>query len=156
MGLKTYLYIGGAVIAALLVLAVKLHFAKDDRIEAERDSLFKWRSEAVEAVAEASDNRDTTNETAIGQIRAIGDSNRSLRAELDNQSQAIDDMAREAVRLRKKADEMKVIAAKAQAQRQAALRQLSDMSITPGTRDDCLALLKEANEALDIAREAGL
>ena len=84
------------------------------------------------------------------------DQDGSLRAELDNQSQAIDDMAREAVRLRKKADEMKVIAAKAQAQRQAALRQLSDMSITPGTRDDCLALLKEANEALDIAREAGL
>ena len=31
-----------------------------------------------------------------------------------------------------------------------------DMTITPGTREDCMTLLREAEEALDLVREAGL
>ena len=65
-------------------------------------------------------------------------------------------MAAEAVRLRKRADELKVIAAKAEAQRRAAYTRLSDMALTPGQRADCMALLREAEAALDLVKDSGL
>ena len=153
---RIYGYIGAALLVIGLVVGIRIHFSNDAKVRAQRDGLVTWQSDAVKAVAEASDNPDTTKDTAIGQVRELGHAYRASLDAIEDQNRTIDDMAREAVRLRKHADELKAIAAKAQAQRKSALRRLSDMSITPGTRDDCLALLREANEALDIAREAGL
>ena len=93
--------------------------------------------------------------TAPGRIVALGESNRSLKAGIETQNRTIADMAREAVRLKARAAELKAIADKAEAQRRAALTRLSDMSITPGTRSDCMILLREAEEAIDLVREAG-
>ena len=85
---------------------------------------------------------------------ALGDERRSLRVDLDTQTQHVDAMAREAVRLRARNAELQAIADKAEAQRSAALRRLSDLAITPGTRSDCETLLREANEALELVRQA--
>ncbi len=105
------------------------------------------------AVREASDNPDLEWKNAAGQVVALGASNARLKSEIQTQNAAIDEMAREAVRLRARATELKRIADKAQAQRRSALQRLNDLSITPGTREDCMTLLNEAEQALDIVRQ---
>ena len=92
--------------------------------------------------------------TAPGQIVALGETVRSQRVAIEDTNRRIDEMAREAVRLRAQADQLQEIARRAEAQRQAALRRLGDMAATPGTRSDCMTLLREAEDALDIVREA--
>lgn len=149
-------FIIGAVTLLALVAAVFIHFRHDAKVRADLANERAWGGNVIEAVAEASDNPEVTKDTAVGQIRALGDSNRSLKVAIATQNQAIDDMAREAVRLKARAAELKRIADKAEAQRQGALRKLSDMAITPGTREDCMVLLGEAEAALNIVREAGL
>lgn len=106
------------------------------------------------AVREASDNPDLEWKNAAGQVVALGESNSRLKGAIAEQNAAIDEMAREAVRLRARATELKRIADKAQAQRRSALQRLNDLSITPGTRTDCMTLLSEAEQALDIVRQA--
>lgn len=118
-----------------------------------------WAQQAgqvVLALRTASDNPKADWKTAPGQIIALGESNRSLKVAIDDSNSRIDLMAEEAVRLRARADELQEIARKAEAQRRAAYAKLSDMAITPGTRDDCMQLLREAEAALDLVREAGL
>lgn len=105
------------------------------------------------AVREASDNPELEWKNAAGQVVALGESNSRLKGAIAEQNAAIDEMAREAVRLRARATELKRIADKAQAQRRSALQRLSDLSITPGTREDCMTLLQEAEEALNIVRQ---
>lgn len=120
------------------------------------EELTQEAATVVLAIRQASENEEVTWQTASGQVIAMGESNRSLKAAVARQNQTIDDMAKEAVRLKAKAADLKKIADRAEAQRQSALRRLSDMSITPGTREDCMVLLKEAEEALNLVREAGL
>lgn len=95
-------------------------------------------------------------DTAPGQIVAMGEGIRQRDEAIRANNQRINDMAREAVRLRAKAAELKRLADKAEAQRRGALKRLSDLAITPGTRTDCMQLLREADEALNIVREAGI
>ena len=152
------LYFGLGIAAAFALLlgwALRLDYLRGDW-QAKHQALVAQAGAVVVAVREASDNPDTGWATAAGQIRALGAGNRKLRFELDEQNRRIDEMAAEAIRLRARADELRRIADRAEAQRQAALEQLSDMAITPGTRDDCLALLREAETALDLVYEAGL
>lgn len=104
---------------------------------------------------EASDNSSVTWETAPGQIVALGNSNRTLKGEIVAQNATIAQWAREAADRKAEADEWRRIAAKAEAQRASALRTLGGMAVTPGTRDDCMTLIHEAEEALNLARENG-
>lgn len=156
-------WIGGGLIALAIVAAIWSHFAGDartrDKLEertAERDKLVQQSSTVLVAIRHASENPGLSWENAAGQVVALGEDHKQLKKSVDQQNQRIDDMAREAVRLKAEADEWQRIADRAEAQRRSALRRLSDMEITPGTRDDCLQLLREAEEALDLAREAGL
>lgn len=171
MWLRFLPYIGAVLALLGIIWAVVDHFDDDAKVRAENETLTAWQDDTIEAVVEATCiedpdmvggvenadcNEDVTDETAIGQVRALGDSHRELRAEVEDTNQRLDEMAAEAVRLRARAEELQRIAAKAEAMRRAALARLSDMAITPGTREDMEALLEEANAALDIAREAGL
>lgn len=108
------------------------------------------------ALRDASGNPKLKWSGAAGQVIALGISKRDLERSIEEQNRSIRDMASEAVRLKARAAELKEIADKAEAQREAALTKLSDLSITPGTREDCMTLLKEAEEALDLVYEAGL
>ena len=138
----------------VIVTTVVLHFRADNRT---RDALAKLRDEAqtvVLATQAASGNDGVRWDTAPGQIIAIGDSNRRLKESLAVQNEAIDDMARREVAAKAEAKRLSEIARKAEAQRASALRRLSDLSLTPGTRGDCLQLLSEAEEALDMVHEA--
>lgn len=110
----------------------------------------------VAALREASDNPKLGWDQAPGQIVALGESNRTLKVAITTQNTRIDEMAREAVQMRAAADQLTRIAERAEAQRRAALNRLSDMAATPGTRSDCMILLREAEDALDLVREAGL
>jgi hypothetical protein len=144
---------GGLSIALLIALAVCWHgWGVTERA---RDLLAKQVATIVFAVRQASGNETVTQDTAAGQVIALGDSNRRLKGAIAEQNLAIDEMAAEAVRAKAHAAELKAIADKAEAQRRSALRRLSDMSITPGTRSDCLTLLREAEDALDTVRSAG-
>jgi len=144
-----------AVVCVLgIALSVTMHFRNDAKVRAELSDLKDSAQTVVLAVQAASGNNDVTWKTAPGQIIALGESNRRLKDSIAVQNASIDEMAREAVRLRKHASEMQAIAAKARAQRASALARLSDMAVTPGTRADCLQLLAEAEAALDIAHGA--
>jgi hypothetical protein len=156
LSLRSIAYIGtGLVIAALWFMAF---YFKTDRdhwkdIAGARGTLL---DKIVQAVETASGNDKVTWENAPGQIVALGESNKRLKLSIETQNQRIDEMAAEAVRLKARASELKKIADKAEAQRQSALKRLSDMSIAPGTRSDCMTLLREAEEALDLVRGAGV
>lgn len=116
-----------------------------------------WQSEAQTVVIklrEASGNDKVEWSTAAGQITALGESNRALSQSIAIQNERIDDLARNAVALRARAVELKAIADRAEAQKASALRRLSALSVTPGTRADCLVLIREADEALNLVREA--
>lgn len=145
----------GATLAALVILwSIFSHFA-DDR--ATRAALETLRSEAgtvVIKLQEASGNPKVEWSTAAGQITALGESNRSLSQSIAIQNERLDDMARQAVRARAKAVELKAIADRAEAQKASALKRLSALSVTPGTRADCMQLLREADEALNLVRSA--
>lgn len=146
------------IIAGLAVLAlvatIAIHFRNDGRVRDERDALKATARDVVLATQAASGNDKVTWETATGQIVALGESNRALKTSVELQNEAIDDLARKAVQAKARAAELQRIADKAQAQRASALRRLSDMALEPGTRDDCLTLLREAEEALDLVKEA--
>lgn len=107
-------------------------------------------SNLVTAVQVASDNKDVTIDTAAGQIVLLGDSNKTLKFEIQKQNQRLDDMAAEAVKLKSKAKELQIIADKARSQKAAALKKLSDLTIDPEIKRDCETLVREADRALDI------
>ena len=153
MGLRGYIGLGMLLAALIAWVLIDSHLTEDKRIRDNNAILRSWQNDAVD---EASGNDKITRETAIGQVRVLGDQYDTLKRENAATNRRLDEMAAEAIRLRKRADELQAIAAKAEAMRRAALARLSDMTITPGTREDCLALVAEANAALDLVREAGL
>lgn len=150
-----YKIIGLALAALALIAVVALHFRNDARTRHERDALKEQASTVVIALKNASGNEQVTWETAPGQIVAMGESNRALKGQVAVQNERIDEMAAEAVRLNARASELRKIANQAEAQRQSALKRLSDMTINRGTRADCVQLLNEAEAALDLVRNAG-
>jgi len=154
-GISKYL-LGGAGIAIALVLvwAMRLDHLRAGWKE-KFETLHEEASTVLIALRAAADNPKLEWKNAPGQIVALGESNKTLKGAIEDQNLRIDEMAREAVRLQARAAELKRIADRAQAQRQSALRKLSDMAITPGTREDCMTLLREAEEALDVVRGAG-
>jgi len=156
MGLRGYIGLGMLLAALIAWVLIDSHLTEDKRIRDNNAILRSWQNDAVDAIGEASGNDKITRETAIGQVRVLGDQYDTLKRENAATNRRLDEMAAEAIRLRKRADELQAIAAKAEAMRRAALARLSDMTITPGTREDCLALVAEANAALDLVREAGL
>lgn len=150
---KLYAYIGGGLI---LAIAIALHLIGDARLQGKYDTLVAESASVLTATRDAADNPELTWDNVPGQIVALGESNAALKLSLDTQNQRINELAQEAVRRQAEAQELRRIAARAQEQRRAALERLSDLSATPGTREDCMTLLAEAEEALDLVREAGL
>lgn len=152
---RLYLMIGAGVILALAlawVARLENRRAHWNEVAVDRGELL---DDITDATKKASGNERVKWDTVAGQIVALGESNRALKGSIEAQNVAIDEMAAEAVRLKAKAVELKAIADKAEAQRAAALRKLSNMAITPGSRNDCLQLLREAEQALDLVRSAG-
>lgn len=139
-----------------LAIAVYVHLGNDAKTERKLTELTGQAGSVLAATRIAANNPKLKWDGTAGQIMVMGENQRALRIELEENNATIDQMARDAVRLKARADELRVIAAKAQAQREAALSRLSDMAITPGTREDCMTLLGEAEEALDTIYEAGL
>lgn len=153
--LRGYLTIGAAL---ALALALAWGLRVDHLRAGYKSALETLRGEAhtvVLAVRQASGNDKVEWSNAAGQVIALGESNQALRLSIAAQNERLDELAADAVRAKAEARELKAIADRAEAQRRSALKRLSDLSITPGTRDDCLALLREAEEALDLVREAG-
>lgn len=143
---------GIAVVA--LVATVAIHFRTDAKTRAALAALRDEAQIVVLATQAASGNDRIDWQTAPGQIIALGESNRALKASITEQNAAIDELARRAVAAKARAAELQEIADRAQAQRQSALRKLSNLTITPGTRTDCMQLLQEAEAALDITYQA--
>lgn len=147
-------WIAGALAVLALVSTVILHFRSDGRT---RDKLAKLQDEAetvVLATQAASGNDGVRWGTTPGQIVAMGESLRSLKQSIAVQNEAIDELARREVAAKAEANRLTEIARRAEAQRASALRRLSDLSLTPGTRQDCVQLVREAEEALNIAYAA--
>jgi hypothetical protein len=150
--------LGAGALAVIVVLAAwawrldQLRGGWKDRF----DALAGQAGTVLVALRTASGNADLAWDGAAGQAIALGETNRSFRAAIVTQNRRIDEMAREAVRLKARADELARIADRARAARAAALARLGDMAATPGTRADCLALLREAEAALELVRAAAM
>lgn len=147
--------IGTALVAlALMAWALRLDHLRGGW-KGRFDALTEQAGQVLFATRQAADNPNLVWKDTAGQIVALGESNRALKGEITANNQTIADMAREAVRLRATAEQRMRIAEKAEAQRSAALRKLSDMTITPGERADCMTMLKDSEEAADtVWREA--
>ncbi|MDZ4307543.1 hypothetical protein [Allopontixanthobacter sp.] len=146
---------GALAIILLLAWALRLDHLRGEW-QGKFDVLSQQAGTVLVALRLASDNPELEWTGAAGQAQALGDSKRDLEAAIEVQNRRVDELAREAVRLQAKAAELQLIADQAKAQRRAALARLSDLSITPGTREDCTILLREAEDALDLIYEAGL
>lgn len=147
-------WIAAALALLAVVTSVALHFRADRKV---RDALAKLQDEAetvVLATQAASGNDGVRWDTTPGQIVAMGESLRSLKQSIAVQNEAIDELARREVAAKAEAKRLTEIARKAEAQRASALRRLSDLSLTPGTRQDCVQLVQEAEDALNIAYAA--
>lgn len=157
---RLYALAGGSLLLLALIVGLTLRgtYWKHDatRWHERFDTLRGEAGVVLHATRAAADNPKLDWPQVAGQVVALGESNARLKDSITVQNRAIDDLAAEAVRLRAHAAELRRIADKAEAQRASALKRLSDLSITPGTREDCLQLLREAEEALDIAYKAGL
>lgn len=143
-------------LAVFFALFTALCWWQWGRIEKKYDALSGQAGAVLASLRIAADNPGLKMADAPGQAIALGESVRSLKLSIAQQNESIAQMAREAVRRRAEAARLREIADKAQAQRQSALKKLSDLSITPGTRSDCMTLLREAEDALDTVYEAGL
>lgn len=153
---RLYAFIGGGIAVLLLGLVVMAHLNADAALRDKHKKLTDEAATVLIATRDASDNPDLKWEHTAGQIVAMGESRRLMLDSIETQNRRINEMAADAVRMRAEAAELRRIADQAQAQRKAALDRLSDMAATPGTREDCMTLLSEAEEALDLIREAGL
>lgn len=154
--LRHWRILGAALIIAGLLAYGLYNRAGWNRTQAALDVLAQQADKVVIALRTATGNDKADWQTAPGQIVALGESNKALKLSVEVQNERIDALAADAVRMKAEAAEMKRIADRAEAQRQSALRRLSDMAITPGTRSDCMILLREAEAALDLVREAGV
>lgn len=134
----------GSTILSLCLLGSTIYFRHD------RNNWVDIATNMLTAIKHASDNEDVTFKSAPDQILAIGDSNRVLKISLDQQNAKINEMAKEAIRLKADQKRLEEIANKAIAQRKTALEQLNKKAITPGKIQDCKLLVQEAEEALDL------
>lgn len=155
-----YLRWGGGIGIALALAWLWLGWSGAERrldaLQKKYDVLTEWSGNVIFATRTASDNPALGFDTTPGQIVALGSAHKALKFELAEQNRTIEQLARDAVAARAHAAELRKIADRAEMQRQTALKQLSDMALSPGSREDCLVLLSEAERALDIVYEAGL
>lgn len=140
----------GIIAAALtLIAALWAHLASDARTRDKFAALTAQAAIVLSATKQAADNPDLTWTDTAGQIVALGASNRALKDAIKANNETIAELARRAVRNRATAQERLRIAEKAEAQRKAAIRKLSDMTITPAERDDCMTMLRDSEDAAD-------
>ena len=106
--------------------------------------------------------RQATNNPTIkwanvsAQITELAASNLALKTSIDGQNIAIGNMATETQRLKLAGDALRSQLSAAQIGRQSALDRLKAMSAEPGDRQNCPAMLSQAQDALDLAYGSGL
>jgi hypothetical protein len=151
--MANYLRMGAGLLLVILIIGVVWHLREDHKVRNQLATLQGQADKVVIALGEAT-GEESEWKTAPGQIRALGDSRKALQVQVETQNAAIDDMAREAVKLKAEAKELRLLYDKAKAQRRSAYVRLSEEAITPGAREDCNLLIAQANEALTLLREA--
>lgn len=97
-----------------------------------------------------------TRKNVKDQILALGDSNKSLKIEIDHQNKEISKMVDEAIRLKKNRDVLRNLYKRAEAQRSAAIKEMAKSERFPSKAKDCQGLLEDAEKAMDAARRAGI
>ncbi len=90
------------------------------------------------------------------QIAGLGASYAALKGTVADQNSTIAGMKAEGDRLRAEGAQLRQEVAAAQAARASALDRLTQMANTPGDRQNCPAMLKQAESALDLVRDNGL
>jgi len=146
---------GGLVLLGLLTWGLRLDDLRG-RYKAGLEQLAAEATGVLAATRVASSNPELNWESVPGQVIALGEDRRDLEASVARLNRTVLEMAEDAVRLRAEAAERTRIAERARAQRDAAYKRLGDLSITPATRTDCMQLLREAEEAIDLLRQAAV
>lgn len=115
------------------------------------------QAEAVVISIKTASGNDYVNwDIAAAQVLTLGDDKRKWQHTSETQSAEIQTLNDETQRLRAESEQMRKAVAAAQAKRASALKKLEDIKTTPAERKDCEAMLKEANDALDTAYQAGV
>lgn len=90
------------------------------------------------------------------QIAGMGAAYATLKGTVADQNSTLAGMKTEGDRLRAQGAQLQKEVAVAQAARASALDQLTQMANTPGDRQNCPTMLKQAESALDLVRDSGL
>lgn len=108
------------------------------------------------ATRQATDNPMLKWANVPDQITSLASSNQSLKTSIGGQNAAIESMVAETNRLKLAGDTLRSQLSAAQASRQSVLDRLKAMSAAPGDRQNCPAMLSQAQDALDLAYGSGL
>ena len=141
-------------IAVGLAIALGLAWWRIEWLENKVEGLDTLVDNIVDVTRTASDNPDLKRKHVVGQIRALGSAHRQIKIELEQQNITLEEMAREAQRAKARSVEWKRIAEKARLQRDAALRELSEIALSPAEQENCEATLAEANRVLEMVHGA--
>ena len=137
-------------------IAIALLFAWAMRLDHLREG---WREMALGITAAISDvtgDAGLDPDDAAAKVYSLGVDRDRWRTSSKEQTAQIRTLADETERLKKLSAEWREKALVAIAKRDDAIRKLSQMSINPGDRADCVAQLREAEAALDLAFQEGL
>lgn len=108
------------------------------------------------ATRTATDNPALKWENVPAQITELASSNLTLKSSIDTANGKVADMDAETKRLIASGLTLRSQLSAAQIGRQGALDRLKAMSATPGDRQNCPAMLSQAQDALDLAYGSGL
>lgn len=137
-------------------LAIALLFAWSMRLDHLRA---EWRDMALgitAAIADVTGDEGLDPDDAAAKVYSLGVDRDRWRTSSKEQTAQIRTLADETERLKKLSAEWREKALVAIAKRDDAIRKLADISIDPGDRADCVAQLRAAEAALDLAFEEGL
>lgn len=108
------------------------------------------------ATQQATNNPDLKWPGVPAQITALASSNLALKSSIDTVNGKLTQMNTDYLNLKASGDALRSQLATAQAGRQSALDQLKAMAVVPGDPKNCPALLKQTQDALDLAYGSGI
>lgn len=148
--------IAGGILALLMFIGLLYYKGQYESVSEKFATLSEQMTTIIVSIQEASGNDKVNVKTAAGQVYILGQDKKNIEMELAKTNSKLDEMAAEAVRLKEQNKVLQELANKARAQKEAALKELGDLTISPEKKRDCETLVREADRALDLLYKAGL
>ncbi len=148
---KPIALVTGAV-SALSLIATAYYYNKSSNAENLLSVIYVAVANAVD---DPSDHIKViiTKKNVVEQINNLGDSHRTIKLSLVNTNKKLEDMALEAIKLKKDKADLQLIVDKAKAQRAHAQKRIASEILTPSESKDCEGLISDAERVIDMIYE---